>query len=138
MAKRAFLDPVIYIAGNELTDWVSKLEFEYMYEQQPTTTFGDGGAETVVGGLETGSIGLDFKIDYAPAALNDVMESLVSRTPVTCTFKPEDAAVSSANKLYTVSILVNSWQPVAGNVGEVQTISRQYTKSGTFTVTTTG
>lgn len=138
MAKQVLIDAVVYIAGENVSDWVSKLEFDHEYEAQPTTTYGDGGEETVVGGLGKGSIAFDFKNDYAPGAINDIMSGLVSRTPVTCTFKPFDAAVSSANKLHTVNILLNSWQPISGNVGEVPTVSRTYQKSGAFTVTTTG
>ena len=138
MAREALLDAVVYISGNDVSTWVSKVEFETQFEEQETTTFGDDGEKTYVGGLRSGTIGLDFKNDYTASALNDIMSGLVSRTPVSMSFKRANAVVSSANKLYTVPILLNSWQDISGNVGEVPSISRTYQKSGAYTVTTTG
>lgn len=138
MARQASLEAVVYIGGQDVTAWVSKIEDDEMYAEVETTTYGDDGAKTVVGGLFEGTIALDFKNDYAPAAINAIMSSLVSRTPVAMSYKPFNAAVSSANLLHSGSILLNSWQPISGNVGEVPTVSKTYTKSGAWTKTDGG
>lgn len=138
MARQASLEAVVYIEGQNVSDWLAKVEDDDMYAEQETTTYGDGGAKTVVGGLFEGTIGLDFKNDYAPEAINSIMSSLVSRTPVNMSYKPFNAAVSSANLLHSGKILLNSWQPISGTVGEIPTVSKTYTKSGLWTTTTTG
>lgn len=138
MARSALLDAVVYIGGNDVSDWVSKLEDDQEYVEQETTTYGDDGNKTVVGGISQGSISLDFKNDYAVAAIDSIMESLVSRTPVAMSYKKANAAVSSVNKLHSGSILLNSWQPISGNVGDVPSVSKSYTKSGAWVTTTTG
>lgn len=138
MPRKAIIDAVVYIEGNDLSDWVSKLEDDEMYDEIEVTTYGDEGNKTYVGGLKGGSIGLDFKQDFAPDAIDDIMASLVSREPVNMSWKPFNAAISSANKLHSGKILLNSWQPISGNVGEQPTISKTFSKSGAWSVTTTG
>ena len=138
MAREVILDAVVYISGNDVSQWCKKIEEDTSYAEQDTTTFGDGGSKTVVGGLDEGSIALDFINDYTASSLNDIMSGLRSRTPVTMSYKRADAVVSSANKLHTGSILLNSWQDISGNVGELPNISRTYTKSGAWATTTTG
>lgn len=132
MAKQVLLDAQVSIGGTDLTNYVSKVEFEYSYAEQDVTTYGSGGAKEVIGGLEEGSVSLTFKNDYAAAALDSIMAGLVSRTPQTFTVRPNSAVVSSSNPQYSGSILVNSWQPIAGSVGDVAGTDRQYTKSGVF------
>lgn len=138
MARKAIIGAVVYIEGNDLTEWVSKLEDDDVIDENEVTTYGDEGHKTYVGGLQGGTIALDFKNDYAPGAIDDIMSSLVSREPVSMSWKPFNAAVSSANKLHSGKILLNSWQPISGNVGEQPTVSKTYSKSGRWTVTTTG
>jgi hypothetical protein len=138
MAKKAIINAVVYIGGQNVSDWLSKIEDDGAYDEVETTTYGDNGEKTYVGGLHGGTISMDFKQDYAPAAINDIMSGLVSREPVTMSWKPFDAAVSSANKLHEGKILLNSWQPISGNVGELPTVSKTFQKSGAWTVTTTG
>ena len=138
MARQASIEAVVYISGNDVSDWVTKIEDDEMYAEVETTTYGDGGAKTVVGGLFEGTIALDFKNDYAGGAIDSIMRSLISRTPVSMSYKPFNATVSSANLLHSGSILLNSWQPISGNVGEVPTVSKSYSKSGAWTTTDGG
>lgn len=138
MAKQTMLDAILYIAGNNLASSTAGVTLEYSYAEGDVTTYGSGGAKEVIGGLEEGSVQIEFKNDYAAAALDSVMAGLVSRTPVAFSVKPNNAAISSSNPLYYGSILVNSWQPISGNVGDVASTSRTYTKSGIINRTTTG
>jgi hypothetical protein len=138
VSRQASLEAVVYIEGNDVSDWLTSIEDDDMYAEQETTTYGDGGAKTVVGGLFEGTVKLDFKNDYAPAAINAIMTSLLSRTPVAMSYKPFNAVISSANLLHSGSILLNSWQPISGNVGDVPTVSKTFTKSGAWATTTTG
>lgn len=138
MARSALIDAVVYVDGNDISAWVSKIEDDFEYAEQETTTYGDEGNKTVVGGIRSGSIALEMKNDYGAGALDSIMQSLVSRTPVAMSYKPINAVVSSVNKLHSGSILLNSWQPISGNVGDVPTVSKTYTQSGAWVTTTTG
>lgn len=130
MPKQVLLDAVVHIGGQDLTGYVSQVELEYSYAEQETTTYGSGGAKEVIGGLEEGSVTFTFRNDYAAGALDEIMSSLVSRTPQTFSVRPNSGVVSTSNPQYSGKILVNSWQPIAGNVGDVAGTSRTYTKSG--------
>lgn len=138
MAKTTMLDAVLYIDGNDLTNYTAGVTLEYQYAEGDVTTYGSGGAKEVIGGLEEGSVQVEFRVDYAGGALDSIMAGLVSRTPVAFSVKPAAAAISSSNPLYYGSILVNSWTPISGNVGDVASASRTYTKSGVILRTTTG
>lgn len=136
MPKQVLLDAVVEIAGQDLTNYVSQVELEYSYAEVDATTYGSGGAEELIGGLESGSVTFTFRNDYAPGALDEIMRGLVSRTPQTFAIRPNAGNVSTANPQYSGKILVNSWQPIAGNVGDLAGTSRTYRKSGRLTIST--
>lgn len=128
--KEVWRAAAYFVGAVDLTGQTSRLHFEASVEEKECTTFGSGGAKEVVGGLEEGNVTFTFKNDYAAGALDDIMAGLVSRTPQTFAVRPNAANVSTSNPQYSGSILVNSWQPISGNVGDLPQVSRTYTKSG--------
>ena len=74
----------------------------------------------------------DFAIrfDFAGGELDSAMWAL-RRTLVTVECWPDkDAVVSSANPRYSASILINSWKPISGSVGDVAEVDVTFPVSG--------
>ncbi len=137
MAKKVLLNCYVEINSSDLTSYVSKVELDDKFEEKETTNFNSGGAKEVLAGIESGTIGVTFKNDYAGSALDSIMWAL-RRSVVTWKVRPEkDSVVSSANPQYSGSLLVNNWKPIAGSVGDVAEVDVSYPMSGVMTRSTT-
>jgi hypothetical protein len=129
MGKKVLLDVQLTIASHDLTNWTSKLELNDTFEDKDITTYGSGGAKEVLGGLEEGKISITFKNDYAAGQLDEIMWGL-RRQVVDWLALPGSGAVSTSNPGYGGQLLVNSWNPIAGSVGDVAEVDVQFTLSG--------
>lgn len=129
MAKKVLLDAQLSINGTDLTDWCSKVEVEDQFEEKETTTHGSGGAKEYLAGLESGTVSITFKNDYTAGQLDDIMWAL-RRQVVSFAARADGDAVSANNPQYQGDILINSWTPLAGSVGDVAEVEVQYPLSG--------
>lgn len=130
MAKQVLLNCYVEINAVDRTANVSKVELDDQFEEKETTNFASAGAKEVLGGMESGTIGITFKNDYAGGALDSAMWAL-RRSVVTFKVRPEkDVVVSSANPQYSGSMLINQWKPIAGSVGDVAEVDVSFPMSG--------
>lgn len=129
MAKKVLLNAQVAINATDVTAYVAKVELNDEFEDKETTTFASGGAKEVLGGLESGEIGITFKNDYAAAALDSIMWAL-RRSVVTWTARADIAAVTTSNPQYSGSLLVNKWVPISGSVGDVAEVDVSFPLSG--------
>src|SRR5690554_1135712 len=135
MGKKVLLDAVLSINGNDLTEWCAKVELTDEFEEKDVTTFDSGGAREVLGGLESGSIGITFRNDHAAGQLDEIMWSL-RRQVVPFTVRADSAAVSSNNPQYSGNLLVNQWSPIMGSIGDVNEFDVTFPLSGPLVRTT--
>lgn len=137
MAKTVLLNCYVEINAVDQSASVSKVELDDQFEEKETTNFGSAGAKEVIGGLESGTIGMTFKNDYAGGALDATMWAL-RRTVVTFKVRPDKTViVSSANPQYSGSMLVNSWKPISGSVGDLAEVDVSFPMSGAMVRATT-
>jgi hypothetical protein len=129
VTKIVLLDAQLSIANNSLTNWTAKLELSDEFEAKQTTTFGSGGAEENLGGLEKFEAAIQFKQDYDDNMLDEIMWAL-RRQVVTFSARAKASAVTASNPQYSGSILINKWVPISGNVGDVAEVDVTYPGSG--------
>jgi hypothetical protein len=129
MAKKVLLDAVLSINSNNLQQWCAKVEVVDDFEEKDATTFASGGAKEVLGGLESGNVGISFKNSHTADELDAIMWAL-RRQVVPFTVRADEAVVSSSNPQYSGSILINKWMPIAGAVGDVNEFDVTYPLSG--------
>jgi len=129
MAKKVLLNAQLSIDGNDLTNWCSKVELEDTFEDKETTTFGSGGAKEYLAGLESATLSITFKNDYDSGQLDEIMWDL-RRQVVDFAVRADSGAVSSSNPQYEGQVLINSWTPIAGQVGDVAEVEVQFPLSG--------
>ena len=132
MPKKVLLDAQLAINASDLTQWCAKVELEDEFEDKETTTFASGKAKEYLGGLESGSVGITFKNDFAAAALDSIMWAL-RRTVVAFTCRADAGAVTTSNPQYGGSILINKWTPISGSVGDVAEVDVTFPLSGPMT-----
>lgn len=129
MTKIVLLDAQLSIANNDLTDHTAKIELSDEFEAKETTTFGSGGAEENLGGLEKFEAAITFKQDYDDNGLDEIMWAL-RRQVVTFAARAKETAVSASNPQYSGSIVITKWVPIAGSVGDVGEVDVTYPGSG--------
>lgn len=132
MAKMVLTAEYINVNSNDLSAYCNKAELAVEVEAKETTTYGSAGWKEQIGGLKAGTLALEFKQDFAAAALDSIMWPLLG-TVVTFEVRGTQSARSTANPAYTGSILVTGWNPITGGVGDLATVSVSYVTTGAVT-----
>lgn len=134
MAKTVLTQCFVELNSVDYSSNVSKVEFDDQFEEKDTTTFGSGGAKEVLAGLESGTLAITFKNDFAASALDSALWALRG-TVIGANIRPTQAATSSSNPSYQFSVLVKEWKPIGASVGDVAEVSVSWPMSGTVTRT---
>lgn len=128
MAKFVATDYNISIGGDDLSTSLAAVTLDITVEEQDTTAFGNT-ARTRIGGLQDGSVSLDFHQDFAADSIDATLFPLLG-TSVEIIILPTDAAVGATNPSYTFNALVTSYQPFASSVGDLATLSISWPVTG--------
>lgn len=132
MAKMVLLAQYVEVNNVDLTEWANKAELTVEVEDKDVTTYASDGWKVLLGGLKSGELALEFKQDYAAAALDSLMWPLLG-TVVTFAVRPDQAAAGASNPEYAGSVLINGWNPIEGSVGDDATTKVSYPTSGPVT-----
>lgn len=131
MAKFAATDFKITVNGTNLSTSLHSVDLSLSSNEVETTTFGSNW-RTVTGGIQSGTIKLDFYQDFAAGAVDATIWPLFN-SYATVVITPTSSTVSATNPAYTAVCLVNQYQPIAGSVGDIATASVTWPTSGTVT-----
>ena len=93
-----------------------------------TTAFGSS-YRTRIGGLKDASVSLDFHQDFGAGAVDALLFPLMGQT-VDIKIAPTSGTVTATNPEYRFSALVTQYQPFAGAVGDLATLSVTWPVSG--------
>lgn len=122
MAKFVMLSSFLALNAGDLSAYTSKIELSIEVEEKESTTFGSGGSKEVLGGIRSGSLAVTFKQDVAASQIDSIMWALLG-TVTTFEVRATSAAVGTSNPKYTGSVLVKSWSPLNGSVGDLAEVS---------------
>jgi len=131
MAKLVFNNPKITINSVDLTDRIAQVSLDMSFDEVETTAFGNT-ARTRVAGLGDHSFSASFHQDFASSEVEQTIYPLVGTT-TEITVKPVNITTATDNPLYTFTVLVNQWAPMAGSVGELLTADVTWPVSGAIT-----
>jgi hypothetical protein len=120
MAKQVATSVVVKIGGVDLSQYVASVALTTNVNEVTTTNFASGGNVERVGGLKDSSLQISFMQDFAAGAVEATIYPLIGSTAA-FVVNPSSTAASSAAPNYSGSVLVTSWSPVAGAVGELLT-----------------
>ena len=134
MAKTVVIAAYLSLAAADWSDRINSAELAVQMEEKDVTTFGSGGAKEVLGGLESGTLKIKWKNDFADSGVDDVMWAhMKTRTPIAFEVRPSNAAASANNPKYTGYVLVNSWTPIGAAVGDPAEVETSWPLSGATT-----
>lgn len=134
MAKFVATNFIITLNGVDLTSSLHSVTIDESSNEVETTTFGTASTSwrTVVGGIVSGSVKLDFYQDYAASSVDATLNSLIN-TIGTVVVKPAGTTVSATNPSYTATCLINSYTPISGTIGDLSSFSVTWPTTGQIT-----
>lgn len=129
MAKTVLTVEYVSINAVDESANIKKGELTLESDAQDTTTFGDAGWKTFLGGLKSGTLDLDVLNDVAASQIDGRLFALFG-TVVAFEVRVSNAVVGTSNPKYTGSVLINKHQPVGGSVGDVNAFSLSLPTTG--------
>jgi len=121
MAKFYARDYKITVGTANLSEDIASVTLDITADEIETTSFG-ANYRTRIGGLKDGSVSLDFHQDFGAGSVDALLFPLMGST-VAVAIAPTSGTVSATNPEYRFTALVTQYQPFAGAVGDLATLS---------------
>ena len=131
MPKFFAQDYKITVGTANLSTSLASVTLDITADEVETTAFGSS-YRSRIGGLRDGSVTLDFHQDFAAGAIDALLFPLLGST-VAVKISPLSTAVSATNPEYRFDALVTQYQPFAGAVGDLATLSVTWPQTGGVT-----
>lgn len=135
LAKYVVTGTHVTLNATDISDATARAELVINAAEVETTDFGSAGWTEVIGGLKSGSVSLDFHSDFGAGGVSELFQDLVG-TVATITLNPAGSTPSATNPTYTASVLVTSFTPISGAVGDLATFSVTFPTTGEVTYVT--
>jgi hypothetical protein len=128
MAKFYAQDYKVTVGTSVLSDSIASVTLDITSDEIETTAFGQT-YKTRIGGLRDASVSLDFHQDFGAGSIDALLFPLMGST-VAVKIAPTSGTVTATNPEYRFTALVTQYQPFAGAVGDLATLSVTWPVSG--------
>lgn len=136
MAKFVVTGTKVTLNGSDLSSSCARAELVINSAEVDVTDFGSDGWTEVIGGLKSGTVSLDFHSDFGASAVSSEFQDLVGTIGTVTLIAANGTAASATTPQYTATVLINSFTPVAGAVGDLSTFSVSFPTTGAVTYAT--
>lgn len=136
MAKFVVTGTKVTVNGTDVSSSCARAELVINAAEVTTTDFGSAGWTEVIGGLKSGTVSLDFHADYGVGAISTLFQPLVGSIGTVVLIAANGTAASATTPAYTATVLINSFTPVSGAVGDLATFSVSFPTSGAVSYAT--
>jgi len=131
MAKFFAKDYKITVGTTVLSDDVASVTLDITSDEVETTAFGST-YRSRIGGLKDASVSLDFHQDFGAGSVDAILFPLLGST-VAVKIAPTSGTITATNPQYEFTALCTQYQPFAGAVGDLATLSVTWPVSGEVT-----
>jgi hypothetical protein len=121
LAKFYAQDYKVTIGTTVLSSSIASVTLDISTDEIETTSFGNT-YRTRIGGLKDGSVSFDFHQDFGAGAVDALLFPLMGST-VAVAIAPTSGTITATNPEYRFTALVTQYQPFAGSVGDLSTLS---------------
>jgi hypothetical protein len=128
LAKFYAQDYKITIGTTVISDDIASVTLDITTDEVETTAFGST-YRTRIGGLKDASVSFDFHQDFGAGSVDSLLFPLMGST-VAVKIAPTSGTVTATNPEYRFTALVTQYQPFAGSVGDLATLSVTWPVSG--------
>jgi hypothetical protein len=126
----------VTLNGTDISSSCARAELVINAAEVDVTDFGSAGWTEVIGGLKSGQVSLDFHSDFGVGGVSATFQDLVGTIGTVTIVAANGTAASATTPLYSATVLVNSFTPVAGAVGDLSTFSVTFPTTGEVTYAT--
>lgn len=130
MAKFVATGTSVSFNGTDLSGSVARAELVTNAAEIDVTDFGSSGWTELIGGLKSGTVSLDFHSDFGSGAVSNLLEDLVGTIGTVTLIAANGTAASATTPTYTAEVLINSFTPISGSVGDLSTFSVSFPTTG--------
>lgn len=127
----------VKINSVDLSDHVTSITLNRNFDSLEVTAMGDTGHKYVKG-LEASSITIDFLNDTATSQVLQTLQGAWGTTVAVKLIQEKGTAVSAANPVYEMNVLVNNTTDINGATGDMSTQSVTFNVQGATTVNPAG
>lgn len=120
------------INGDDISAYVKKVSLVLNGEEVDITTFSSAGNKTLLGGLKSAAVSIEFLNDFAASALDADLFGLFN-TVVPCKIRVGSGSISTSNPEYQMSVLISQITPIDVTPGSVSMQSVTWPVSGAIT-----
>lgn len=131
MGTFVLTDASVTINSVDLSDHVRSVTFNYEGEAVDDTNMADT-TRIMAGGLLNYGVDIEFSQDFAASKVDATLFSLVGST-TTVVLLATSAGVSATNPSFTGTMLLTSYNPISGSVGDLATTSATFVPAGAIT-----
>jgi hypothetical protein len=131
LAKFFAQDYKVTIGTTVLSSSIASVTLDITSDEVETTAFGST-YRTRIGGLKDASVSFDFHQDFGVGAVDAILFPLMGST-VAVKISPTSTAISATNPEYQFTALCTQYQPFAGSIGDLATLSVTWPVSGEVT-----
>jgi hypothetical protein len=136
MSKFVVTGTKVTLNGTDVSSSCARAELVINAAEVTTTDFGSAGWTEVIGGLKSGTVSLDFHSDFGASAISNTFQPLVGTIGTVVLIAANGTAASATTPAYTATVLINSFTPVSGAVGDLSTFSVSFPTTGAVSYAT--
>lgn len=136
MSKFVVTGTSVTFNSTDLSSSCARAELVISAAEVDTTDFGSAGFTELIGGLKSGSVTLDFHSDFGTGAVSELFQDLVGTIGTVTIIAANGATAAPTTPAYTAEVLVNSFTPISGAVGDLATFSVSFPTTGAVTYAT--
>ena len=130
MATLVYTDAVIVVNAVNLSEWCKSLTINYEAEMLDDTAMGTSGTRSNRPGLKNWSMDTQFLQDFDAGAVDATLFPLIGAVPFPISAKPTSAAVSATNPEYSGNAVLETYPPIAGEVGTLGLVDAAFRSGG--------
>ena len=133
MATFVLYNASVTIGGVDLSTYVKTVTIDSGQNMVDDTAMGDAFTSSAAG-LANWSMSFEFLQDYAANKVDDTLNDQlgIGTTPPVIVVKPVAGSVTASNPSYTGSGVLESYNPVAGSVGDQAMASATFQAASTL------
>lgn len=133
MAKFVLLDVEVIVNLIDLSEWVNACTLEINPDLPEANTMGTAAKVRLVG-LQDWSVSVTFTQNFSSGAVDATLFPLVAADPFNITVMANKTdGVGITNPRFTGNVVLGTYQPVQGTIGETALVNATFPSSGDLT-----
>lgn len=118
-------DAFVSVNSVDLSDWVTSVTVNYVFDEVETTAMGET-SHTYIKGLQSSTIDITFNQDFTAAATYATVLAEIGEGDTVLAVRPKSAAVGATNPSFNMTkAMISQFSPVQGGVGDLASFSIQ-------------